>query len=81
MLRRRLCQKSARKMSISLFSAIPAGAIEVLTDAKCSPYFKRADLGPFLGIVDIARTFKNMTKKSCSKIAAKDRALPRAEKI
>ena len=37
-------------MSVSLFNAIPTGAIEVMTDATGEPHFKRADLGQFLDI-------------------------------
>jgi len=37
-------------MSLSLFNAIPTGSIEVLSDEKGAPYFKRADLGRFLGL-------------------------------
>ena len=42
-----------RKMSVSLFNAVPAGAIEVLTDANNAHHFKRADLGRFLGLARI----------------------------
>ena len=55
-------------MSLSLFNAIPAGAIEVLTDATGAPHFKRADLGRFLGIVNIRSQFSVVTV-SRSKIA------------
>ena len=37
-------------MSLSIFNAVPAGAIEVLSDANGAPHFKRADLGRFLGL-------------------------------
>jgi len=55
-------------MSVSLFDAVPAGspsgsaraAIEVLTDAKGAPYFKCADLGRFLGIANVKRTYQNI---------------------
>ena len=56
-------------MSITLFNAVPAGAIEILTDANDAPHFKRADLGRFLGIVDVRHNFKNTTV-SRSEIAA-----------
>ena len=59
-----LSQRSARKMSITLFNAVPA--IEVLTDANGAPHFKRADLGRFLGIVDVRHNFKNIAAKSRS---------------
>ena len=64
-------------MSISLFNAVPTTAVEVLTDATGAPQFKRADLGRFLGIVDIARNFKkNIATVSRSEIAAKARVAP-----
>ena len=55
-------------MSLSIFNAVPAGAIEVLTDATGAPCFKRADLGRFLGIVDVRHNFKNIAAKSRSEI-------------
>ena len=58
-------------MSISIFNAVPAGAIEVLTDATGAPHFKRADLGRFLGIVDVRHNFKNIATKSRSEIAVR----------
>ena len=38
------------RMSVSLFNAVPAGAVEVLTDATGAPPFRRADLGRYLDI-------------------------------
>ena len=58
-------------MSITLFNAVPAGAIEVLSDANDAPHFKRADLGRFLGIVDVRHNFKNIATKSRSEIAVR----------
>ena len=55
-------------MSLELFNAVPARAIEVLVSDDKS-YFKRADLGRFLEIVDIATI-------PCSKIAVEGRAPP-----
>ena len=57
-------------MSLSIFNAVPAGFIEVLTDANDAPHFKRADLGRFLGIVDIKTSMRNVNvaTKSRSKI-------------
>ena len=55
-------------MSLSIFNAVPAGAIEVLTDATGAPCFKRADLGRFLGIVDVRHNFKNIAAKSRSEM-------------
>ena len=43
-------------MSLSIFNAVSAGAIEVLTDATGAPHFKRADLERFLKSVDIRAT-------------------------
>ena len=40
-------------MSLALFNAVPAGAIETLFDDQNQPWFKRADLGRYLGIVKI----------------------------
>ena len=51
-------------MSVSFFDAVPAGAIEVLTDAKGASYFKRADLGRFLDLADIKNNFKNISGKT-----------------
>ena len=36
-----------------LFEAVPAGAIETLFDDQNQPWFKRADLGRYLGIVKV----------------------------
>ena len=51
-------------MSVSLFNAVPAGDIEVLTDATGAPHFKRADLGRFLKIVDIRATYRDVKTTS-----------------
>ena len=53
----------------TLFNAVPAGAIEVLTDANGVPHFKRADLGRFLGIVVVARNNNNIATKSRSELS------------
>ena len=50
-------------MSVSLFNAAPAGAIEVL-DSDSKPYFKRVDLGRYLGIVDIRATYRDVKTTS-----------------
>ena len=47
-------------MSLALFNAVPAGAIETLFDDQNQPWFKRADLGRYLGIVDIRHMFKGI---------------------
>ena len=44
-------------MSLSLFNS---AAIEVLTDVIGKPYFKRADLGRYLGISRIKDMFKDV---------------------
>ena len=51
-------------MSVSLFNAVPAGAIEVLTDANGVPHFKRADLGRFLGLARIKDMFGSVKTTS-----------------
>ena len=40
-------------MSLALFNSVPAGAIETLFDDQNQPWFKRADLGRYLGIVKV----------------------------
>ena len=55
-------------MSITLFNAVPAGAIEVLADVEGSPQFKRADLGRFLGIADVRHSFGNVAVKPRSQL-------------
>ena len=45
--------------SLSLFNAVPAGAIEILSSGG-KPYFKRADLGRFLGIVDVKAAYRDV---------------------
>ena len=70
-----LSQRSTRKMSVSLFNAVPAGAIEVLTDANGAPHFKRADLGRFLGIVDVKATYRDTSTVS-RKLISKGVCLP-----
>ena len=50
--------------SITLFNAVPAGAIEVLTDANGVPHFKRADLGRFLGLARIKDMFGSVKTTS-----------------
>ena len=64
-----LTPKLKERMSVSLFNAVPAGAIEVLTDENGAPHFKRADLGRFLGIVVVARNNNNIATKSRSELS------------
>ena len=47
-------------MSIALFNAVPAGAIETLYDDEDQPWFKRSDVGRYLKIADIGRNFKEL---------------------
>ena len=56
-------------MSILLFNAVPAGAIEVLNAVEGSPQFKRADLGRYLDIVDVRHNFKNIATKPQSRVS------------
>ena len=51
-------------MSVSIFNAVPAGAIEVLSDTTGAPCFKRADLGRFLGLVDVKATYRDTSTVS-----------------
>jgi len=51
-------------MSLSLFNAVLAGSIEVLSDAKGAPYFKRADLGRFLGIANVREYVATTSRES-----------------
>ena len=43
-----------------LFDALPTGAGEVLTDASGVPFFKRVDLGRFLKIANVRKTYQNL---------------------
>ena len=47
-------------MSLSLFNAVPEGAIETISDSYNRPHFMRADLGRFLGIIDIRATYRDV---------------------
>ena len=49
---------------MSITNAVPAGAIEVLSDANGVPHFKRADLGRFLGLVDVKATYRDTSTVS-----------------
>ena len=48
----------------SITNAVPAGAIEILSDATGAPHFKRADLGRFLGLVDVKATYRDTSTVS-----------------
>ena len=55
------------RMSVSLFNAVPAGAVEVLTDVMGAPHFRRADLGRFLDIKyakDVYRDIDTISRES-----------------
>ena len=45
--------------SLVLFNTIPSGNIEVLFDDQNQPWFKRADLGRYLGIVKVRDSLSN----------------------
>ena len=47
-----------------LFEAVAAGAIETVLDNQNQPWFKRADLGRYLGIFDIRHMFKGIKTTS-----------------
>ena len=57
---------------------MPAGAIETLFDDQNHPSFKRADLGRYLGILDIARNFKDIKTTSRLEIMGQGQPLPRS---
>ena len=60
--RRRLGQGNVRKMNVSLFSAVPAGAIKVLFDDQNQPWFKRAHVGRFLGLLQVEKLLNRLNK-------------------
>ena len=61
-----------------LFEAVPAGATETLFDNQNQPWFKRADLGRYLGILDIARNFKDIKTTTRLEIMGQGQPLPRS---
>ena len=61
-----------------LFEAVPAGAIETLFNDQKQPWFKRADLGRYLGILDIARNFKDIKTTSRLEIMGQGQPLPQS---
>ena len=65
-------------MSLALFNSVPAGAIETLFDDQNQPWFKRAHLGRYLGILDIARNFKDIKTTSRLEIMGQGH-LPRSD--
>ena len=50
-------------MSLALYNAVPAGAIEVIFDNQTA-FFKRADLGRYLGLSDIKATYRNVVTRT-----------------
>ena len=50
-------------MSLCLFNAVPVGAIETLF-LDNQPWFKRADLGRYLGIAKIGDVYRDITTTS-----------------
>ena len=65
-------------MSLALFNAVPAGAIETRFDDQNQPWFKRADLGRYLEILDIAQNFKDIKTTSRLEIMGQGQPLPRS---
>ena len=61
-----------------LFETVAAGAIETLFDDQNQPWFKRADLGRYLGILDIARNFKDIKTTPRLEIMGQGQPLPRS---
>ena len=58
-------------MSMVLFNAVPAGAIETLYDEQKQPWFKQVDVGDFVGIVNMRDATCNLSlqdKKSRDEI-------------
>ena len=49
-------------MSLALFHKVTAQAIEKFFDEQNQPLFKRADLGKYLGILDITFNFKELDR-------------------
>ena len=66
-------------MSRSLFNGVPAGAIEVISNAEGLLQFKRADLGRFLGLVDIRAAYRDVKTTSRKLLIphASDACLPK----
>ena len=49
------------KMSLEMFHKVTAGANETLFDGQSQPFFKRADLGKYLGISNRGDNFKEFS--------------------
>ena len=52
--------KNKDVLQLTLFHDVPAGAIETLFDDENKLWFKRADLGRYLYIIDIRHVFKDV---------------------
>ena len=61
-----------------LFEAVAAGAIETPYDRENKPQFKKACLGWYLGILDIARNFKGIKTTSRIEIMGQGQPLPQS---
>ena len=64
-------------MSLALFNAVPAGAIETVFDGQNQPWFKRVDLGRYLGIVKFKNSMHIPSHFICKRQDIKG-ALPQA---
>ena len=54
-------------MSLALFNAVPAGAIETVFDDQNQPWFKRADFGRYLGIVKVKNSMHTPSHFMCKR--------------
>ena len=54
-------------MSLALFNSVPAVAIETLFDDQNQPWFKRADLGRYLGIVKVKNSMHISSHFMCKR--------------
>ena len=54
-------------MSLGLFNSVPTGAIEALFDGENKPWFKRADLGRYLGIAKVKNSMHIPSHFMCKK--------------
>ena len=54
-------------MSLALFNAVPAGAIETVFDYQNQPWFNRADLGRYLGIVKVKHSMHIRSHFMCKR--------------
>ena len=55
-------------MSLALFNAVPARAVEILYDEQNQPWFKRADVGKFLEITHIHTSLEGLDEcETCTR--------------